>query len=99
MTGLICLIKPDNYDWKSTRAIALSDSDEPSEGTIEVQQTADNIDYDDKKDEPTGEAVLASDLVASDKLASPEPAPLDVATLQRVFVRATIFSSILALII
>ncbi|GAA5873095.1 hypothetical protein JCM3774_000340 [Rhodotorula dairenensis] len=101
MTGLICLIKPDNYDWKSTRAIALSDSDAPNEGTIEVQQAGDVVDYDDKKDEPTGEAVLApaSELVMTEKLASPEPAPLDIAALQRVFVRATIFSSILALII
>jgi hypothetical protein len=33
-------------------------------------QAGDNIDFDDKKEEPTGEAVLASDLVASDKLAS-----------------------------
>jgi hypothetical protein len=34
---------------------------------IEVEQAGDNIDFDDKKEEPTGEAVLASDLVASDK--------------------------------
>ncbi|GAA6055529.1 hypothetical protein JCM3770_006770 [Rhodotorula araucariae] len=99
---LITCIKPDNYDWKATRAISLSDSDTPSEGRIERGGSDVDLDFE-KKDEPTGETILANpaDEVLAPSLeeqAAQNP-PVDLATLQRTFVRACWVSGAFSLII
>ncbi|BGP52573.1 hypothetical protein JCM8202v2_000128 [Rhodotorula sphaerocarpa] len=102
MSGLITLIKPDNYDWKATRAIALSDSDEPSSGNIEVRPAGDGSDLDEKKDEPSGGGEVLPTLPEVPVETGPTPdeqLPLDIGALQRIFLKATIFSSTTALII
>ncbi|GAA5947178.1 hypothetical protein JCM3775_002690 [Rhodotorula graminis] len=98
---IITAIKPDNYDWKGTRAIALSDSNEPAEGTV-VKASADTDSEAEKKDEPTGEARIAdSDEVlppTMEEQAAANP-PLDLAKLQRTFVRACWISGIFSFIV
>lgn len=94
--------EPDNYDWKSTRAIALSDSDEPSSGNIEVRPAGDGSDLDEKKDEPSGGGEVLPTLPEVPVETGPTPdeqLPLDIGALQRIFLKATIFSSTTALII
>jgi len=93
--------EPDNYDWKGTRAIALSDSNEPSEGTV-VKASADSDSDVEKKDEPTGDARLADpDEVVPptvEEQAAANP-PVDLSKLQRTFVRACWISGIFSFII
>ncbi|GAA6040980.1 hypothetical protein JCM8097_000521 [Rhodosporidiobolus ruineniae] len=105
-TFLISFIKPDNYDFSGTRAIALSDSNAPSTGKITRGDSDAELDLE-KKDEPTGETLPAvvdekekspSMDVAAMEAAGQDP-NLDRAVLQRVFVRASWFSGTLALII
>ncbi|BGP04369.1 Urea active transporter [Rhodotorula toruloides] len=109
MSGLasfiITAIKPDNYDWNSTRAISLSDSDVPSEGKIERSSASTPELDDEKKDEPTA-TVASAVLDAQDpgvvapalEEAAKDPA-LDRAVLQKVFVRSLWISGIFALVI
>lgn len=97
--------EPDNYDWNSTRAISLSDSDVPSEGKIERSSASTPELDDEKKDEPTA-TVATAVLDAQDpgvvapalEEAATDPA-LDRAVLQKVFVRSLWISGIFALVI
>lgn len=97
--------EPDNYDWNSTRAISLSDSDVPSEGKIERSSASTPELDDEKKDEPTA-TVASAVLDAQDpgvvapalEEAAKDPA-LDRAVLQKVFVRSLWISGIFALVI
>ncbi|BGP44352.1 hypothetical protein JCM10450v2_000163 [Rhodotorula kratochvilovae] len=88
---IITCIKPDNYDWKATRAIALSDSDTPAEGKIERGGSEVELDFE-KKDEPTGETIPADPaidiLTPTLEEQAAQNSPVDLATLQRTFVRA-----------
>lgn len=97
--------EPDNYDWNSTRAISLSDSDVPSEGKIERSSASASEVDDEKKDEPTAtitSAVLETQKPGVDapalEAASKDPG-LDRAMLQRVFVRSLWISGIFAFVI
>ncbi|GAA6018649.1 hypothetical protein JCM10207_008994 [Rhodosporidiobolus poonsookiae] len=106
-TVIISLIWPDNYDFQSTRAIALSDSDASS--TSELKQGGSDAELDvEKKDEPMAQTLPATDMDRQSEDATAvtpalveaqtDPA-LERAVLQRVFIRSTYFSGSLALII
>ncbi|GAA6005994.1 hypothetical protein JCM10207_007300 [Rhodosporidiobolus poonsookiae] len=95
---IITWIKPDNYDWQGTRAIALSDSDHPEGGSVK-RSASDATLEDEKKDEPLADTVPAgtSQIHATTDVTD-KPA-LDIAELQRVFKRACWFSGVFSLII
>lgn len=96
--------EPDNYDWNSTRAISLSDTDVPSEGKIERSSASTSEVDDEKKEEPTA-TITSAVLETQPELDAPaveevskDPA-LDRAMLQRVFVRSLWISGIFAFVI
>ncbi|GAA5858337.1 hypothetical protein JCM8547_004656 [Rhodosporidiobolus lusitaniae] len=110
-TVIITLLKPDNYDFSGTRAIALSDSDSPSTTITRGDSEAD-LDGEKKIEGPTGKILPAAafdDAAAKEAATEVAMAPalaeaatnnaLDMEVLQRVFVRACWFSGALALVI
>ncbi|GAA5881159.1 hypothetical protein JCM1840_001624 [Sporobolomyces johnsonii] len=99
VTLAISCIWPDNYDWQSTRAIAIASEDSPAPSKVEHITAADD-DLDEKKDElspvtPKPALVHAT----SDSDGRAEDDEPDRETLQRVFVRASWFSSGLTLLV
>ncbi|CEQ39866.1 SPOSA6832_01425, partial [Sporobolomyces salmonicolor] len=90
---------PDNYDWQSTRAIAIAMEDSPAPSKVE-QSTANDEDFDEKKEISSPVAPkLAIDNAASDSEDRTDDDEPDRETLQRVFVRASWFSSGLTLLV
>ncbi|GAA5899047.1 hypothetical protein JCM6882_004600 [Rhodosporidiobolus microsporus] len=104
MTVIWSLIAPDNYDFNSTRAIALledasTDSKITTNGPSPTSAEVDDLEADKKEaSAETVPAVEKEEGKAASETAVADPA-LDRAVLQKVFVRAAWFSSIFALII
>ncbi|GAA5911056.1 sodium:solute symporter family protein [Sporobolomyces salmoneus] len=108
-TTIITLIKPDNYNWKGTRAIKIASDDASTKTTLEENEdrSPSSSDLNEKKtdDEPSTEIQQAPALVNNDKedfesqVPQEEEEELDRAMLERVLKKATWGSAILAVII